>query len=269
MKTLWLCADDYAQNSEISAGIRDLYMMQHLNAVSCMTNMPLWSEEGEKLTRLHDEGYIGLHLNFTMGSPLSALWQKHYGRTFRSLSWVMIHRLSLEVIQAECEAQFLAFCDVMGRRPDFIDGHQHVHQFPQVAQALLPVLDMNHFQGWVRVSAHPQWQKIASIKAAVLALWGGFRLRKQLNACGVTCNTSFSGTYPFQYASRYRHYFKSFLADTLDGGLIMCHPGLPSKDPADPLFASRHHEYSYLSSDAFLTDLKHYGIVLKIKGAKI
>ncbi len=266
MKAFWLCADDYAQNAEISAGIRDLYAMKRVNAISCMTNMPLWAEEGCKLVDLHDGGYVGLHLNLTQGDALSSAWQKKYGQTFRSLGWVMTHRLSRDVLRAECQAQLTAFCQVMGRMPDFVDGHQHVHQFPQIADVMMSLLDVNQFRGMLRVSANPEWQKIFSLKGAVIALWGGWRLRRLLNTRSIACNTSFSGIYAFSDAQHYSDYFKSFLAHTVDQGLIMCHPGHPSLDKTDPLQHSRYHEYLYLSSDIFLSDLKQYGMVLKQKG---
>lgn len=267
MKAFWLCADDYAQNAEISAGIRDLYAMKRVNAVSCMTNMPLWPEEGRKLAELYQDGYVGLHLNLTQGDALSSVWQQKYGKAFRSLPWVMTHRLSQDVLRAECQAQLTAFCQVMGRMPDFVDGHQHVHQFPQIADVILPLLDVSQFRGMIRVSVHPEWRKIFSLKAAVIALWGGWRLRRLLNVRRIACNTSFSGVYGFRDASHYSDYFKAFLAHTLDQGLIMCHPGYQSLDKTDPLQNSRHHEYLYLSSDMFLNDLTQYGMVLKQKRA--
>ena len=36
--------------------------------------------------------------------------------------------------RAEMRAQFKAFVKAFGRPPDFVDGHQHVHLFPQVRQ---------------------------------------------------------------------------------------------------------------------------------------
>src|SRR3546814_20597197 len=40
----------------------------------------------------------------------------------------------------------------MGRAPDFVDGHQHVHQFPQIRAALLNELERRYASGrpWLR-----------------------------------------------------------------------------------------------------------------------
>lgn len=264
MKELWLCADDYAQNADISAGIRDLYTQQHINAISCMTNMPLWSKEGQELVTLHDQGYLGLHLNFTEGYALSEAWRSRYGQKFHPLWWMIVHRLDCNIVLEECIAQLEAFHQIIGRMPDFIDGHQHVHQFPCIADMLLPLLVKERFQGIVRVSAHERrWA--FSLKSMVIAILGGRRLRRLLKEQGIACNTSFAGIYSFGNAPDYRDYFKSFLTHSVDQGLIMCHPGRVSTDHADPLHAFRHHELVYLQSDVLLTDLQQHDFVLKRK----
>ena len=47
-------------------------------------------------------------------------------------------------------AQFEAFADAFGRPPDFVDGHQHVHLFPQVRHAALEAASWMAPQAWVR-----------------------------------------------------------------------------------------------------------------------
>ena len=43
----------------------------------------------------------------------------------------------------EVRAQFEAFADAFGRPPDFVDGHQHVHLFPQVREAVLETRELD------------------------------------------------------------------------------------------------------------------------------
>ena len=50
----------------------------------------------------------------------------------------------------EFRAQFEAFADAFGRPPDFVDGHQHVHLFPQVRQAALETASWIAPHAWVR-----------------------------------------------------------------------------------------------------------------------
>lgn len=265
MKHLWLCADDYAQNSEISKGIRTLYALGHVNAVSCMTNTSFWPEEAQKLKALDGDGVVGLHLNLTHGRPLSEVWRARYGDAFHEVSWLLLKRIDVDVLRAECWAQWLAFQNEMGMPPDFVDGHRHVHQFPQVADVLLEILTTIHFQGLIRVSVHPQWWKIRGLKSIALAFLGGWRLRHLLCAKGFSCNTSFSGAYSFRNAPDYRQYFNLFLAQSLDEGLIMCHPGAHSMDKTDPLRNTRPYELSYFTSENFKADLASHGFTLKKK----
>ncbi len=56
-------------------------------------------------------------------------------------------------MRAEIEAQIDAFEQATGRRPDFIDGHQHVHGLPGVRKALIAVLAARYAKGtqpWLR-----------------------------------------------------------------------------------------------------------------------
>ena len=50
----------------------------------------------------------------------------------------------------EIATQLRAFIDTFGRPPDFLDGHQHVHLFPQVRDAFLKVVAQGAPDAWVR-----------------------------------------------------------------------------------------------------------------------
>jgi chitin disaccharide deacetylase len=51
-----------------------------------------------------------------------------------------LHLLRREKLEGEISSQLQAFITAFGRLPDFIDGHQHVHLFPQIREALLSVV---------------------------------------------------------------------------------------------------------------------------------
>ena len=84
-KQLILCADDFAQNEDISEGILSLMRTKRINATSCVVNSPCWPEQSEALHAFKSSHFIGLHLNLTMGQPLSAVWRKHEGEVFQRL----------------------------------------------------------------------------------------------------------------------------------------------------------------------------------------
>jgi predicted glycoside hydrolase/deacetylase ChbG (UPF0249 family) len=269
MKNLILCADDYAQNDEISKGIRMAYEAGRINAISCLTNMPGWAKEGAALLKMRSKGLLGLHLNFTFGHALSSEWKMQYEETFQSLPRLIFlnyfRQLDPAIIVAECSAQLNAFRDVVGRSPDFVDGHQHVHQLPVMRQALLTLFSEEHLQAFVRVSAHHRGfirTTISALKVLMIAHLGGVSLRRELKQAHIPMNTSFSGVYSFRQSAQYRQFFKQFLAESDHHGLVMCHPGLLSNDKTDPLYASRHDELRYFMSDEFSSDLRAYGFEL-------
>ena len=48
--------------------------------------------------------------------------------------------LNRELITQCIEEQWDLFVSVLGKQPDFIDGHQHIHQFPFIRDILLQLL---------------------------------------------------------------------------------------------------------------------------------
>lgn len=293
-KHIIICADDFAQNEDISDGILSLMQMRRINATSCLVNTVHWSDASELLHPLKTTHFIGLHLNLTFGQPLSAMWRKHEGEQFPDLSHLLmrcyLNRLDESVVAAEIQAQLDVFTHRMHIYPDFIDGHQHVHQLPIVRRALLAVhrqkmghveredmlrseqgdlssIDdtvghdttffrstMNGWQDYFCVTGFP--------KVQALALLGGKHFSQCLKRDILPTNNGFFGVYPFKKSIQYRRYFLRFLEKIKDGGLIMCHPGNVSLDVHDPLQHHRSHELDYLMSHDFLDDLDKYGVFL-------
>ncbi len=276
-KNLTLCADDYGQNIAISEGIVTLVERRRINAVSCMVNGEYWGETYPMLRQLNPKPFIGLHLNFTYGAPLSYAWKKQYGLHFPSLTRLIskayLRRLNPEIVTSEIRAQFDVFTQDLNLRPDFIDGHQHVHQLPVIRDALLAVCaqaNTNPKQGSTEFRKTVQdWRDFllrdGFPKRQLITLLGGFAFRNRLIRQSIPSNTSFSGIYHFKHAKNYRRYFNQFLAQSQDGGLIMCHPGNPSDDKQDPQYLCRHHELNYFMSNDYLLDLKNHAVELEFK----
>jgi predicted glycoside hydrolase/deacetylase ChbG (UPF0249 family) len=262
MKELILCADDYSQNLAISEGILLLGEQKRINALSCLVTSPLWQEMHQELPRVASTAYIGLHCNLTHGKALSDLWQRRYGHYFSDLSTLVkrcyFGQLDRQVVAAEIDAQIDAFTYARGVYPDFIDGHQHIHQFPIIRDVLLTrharhqanVFFRNTSNGWSDLMA-----VVGFPKRQLITLLGGMTFKKQLIERGIPTNSSFAGIYPFRNVRQYRNYFRQFLAKSKHNGLIMCHPGLVTKDETDPLNPSRWQELHYFMSDMFLSDL--------------
>lgn len=265
---LILCADDYAQNADISAGILALAKQGRINAVSCLATMPAWPELQQELTA---DAYIGLHFNLTLGEPLSQAWRGRYGERFGSLADLLkicySGRMDRQVIEAEIHAQLDAFSTARGCLPAFIDGHQHVHQLPVIRDAWLSWYAEHKPALFFRNTSNGVVDCLSTggfPKRQAIALLGGMTFRRRLLQQSVPANTRFAGIYDFSQAAQYRDYFKGFLKITGNTGLIMCHPGLASQDETDPLSPYRCQELNYLSSDAFLQDLAEAGCRLLV-----
>jgi predicted glycoside hydrolase/deacetylase ChbG (UPF0249 family) len=125
-----VCADDYAQNEAVSKGILQLLEKKKIHATSCLVTTQYWPEHAVWLKK-NKHAKVGLHLNLTEGEGfmgLNALLIKSHLRL-----------LNKTKLKAQITAQLEAFAQHMGREPDYIDGHQHVHHLPQVRDALMDV----------------------------------------------------------------------------------------------------------------------------------
>lgn len=241
-KKIILCADDYGQNDAISDAIVKLIAKQRLSATSCMTTSEYWSENAKKLLPYVDQIDIGLHFNLTDTTSLPKLILAAY-----------LRRLNQKTIEQEFNRQLDNFVAAMSRLPDFIDGHQHVHQLPIIRDAILNVYRQRLRQGNVYIRCINLKNKF-SAKKLIIYLLGSAALKKRLQQLSIPHNQYFSGIYDFSNATHYAKIFPEFLKEVDDGGLIMCHPGLESDDVKDEIAYGRKFEYEYFMSDKFVED---------------
>lgn len=261
MKSIVLCADDYGLNPRVSEGIIELIAHQRLSATSCMTNSIYWQAAAKALKPFRNQIDIGLHFNLTEGSYLSS------GHTQTALPALLtkaiLKQLDFQTIVVELQHQLDAFENTLQMPPDFIDGHQHIHHFPVIREALLFVYQQRFPQHmpYIRISANSHAKKRfnhkTGLKTAAISLTGAQKLRKKLDDLQIPYNHGFSGIYNFKKANNYRHYFQQFLTEIATGGLIMCHPGLYSESYPDLLKNSRPQEWQYFMSPAFIEDCQN------------
>ena len=271
--TLTLCADDYGLAPGIGRAIRALIEAGRLQATGCMTGSPHWPDEAVLLKPLEGKAQFGVHLTLTDQHPLGPMPKLAPQGTLPSVGCMVkravTHRLDRAEIAAELERQVEAFEAAMGRPPDFLDGHHHVHQLPIVRDV---VMDLWHRRlrstgGWVRSC----WENplaimargVDPLRASIIALLG-LRLRWMLKAAGVPHNRSFRGVYDFSGAVAYGELFRRFTDCPAPRTLVMCHPG--EVDDAlracEWLTGQREVEYRFLASDDCQTSLAQRGIRL-------
>ena len=145
-RRIWLCADDYGISPGVNAAIRDLIARRRINATSVMAVAPsLHRLEATALSALNDDARVaavGLHLTLTGPfRPLSKSFAPLRDGAFlplgATLSAAVLHRFNHDMLVDEFMSQLRMFVHSLGRPPDFIDGHQHVHLFPQIREAVV------------------------------------------------------------------------------------------------------------------------------------
>jgi chitin disaccharide deacetylase len=278
---IWLVADDYGISPAVSAAIRDLILRGRINATSVMTPAPSFSTA--EAARLLDvagllpggsnqiHAAIGLHLTLTAPfSPLTRGFAPLRNGAFPPLAGMagraLARLLDPALLEAEILAQFAAFQNAFGRAPDYVDGHQHIHVFPQIGESLLRAVKKAAPQAWVRQCGRAPTapKSLSDPKGHILDALSG-RFRRLAQAQGVRTNPAFAGTYSFKPGAVFATLFPRFLDGLPDGGLIMCHPGKVDDEliRLDPVTTLRECEYAYFLGQDFPRVLAERGYVLE------
>ena len=273
-RRIWLCADDYGLSPGVSTAIRDLVTRGRLNATSALVAAPTFSRsEAIALGALNSAARrvaIGLHLTLTAPfRPLSSKFKPVSTGSFLPLPamfcYGMLRRFDPQTLAAEITLQIQAFQDSFGRPPDFVDGHHHVHLFPQIGAALLDVVKATAPGAWVRQCGRmaPLGARLSDRKGLFLDLLS-YQFRRRAAARGVRSNPGFAGAYDFADETNFAAVFPRFLEGLPDGGVVMCHPGFVDAElqRLDPLTTLREQEYAYFAGDAFPAVLASQGFAL-------
>jgi predicted glycoside hydrolase/deacetylase ChbG (UPF0249 family) len=240
---IFVCADDYAIAPGVSRAIRRLASAGRIDATSCMATSSFWPEEGAALRALAAPVEAGLHLTFTgIDRPtLGALAMRAFAG-----------RLDGAEIAAEIDRQLDAFERVWGRPPDFIDGHQHVHQFPAIRSVVLALWDrrLDRTRTWLRVTDSRIGAVLrvgaAPVKALAIAALGR-AMHRAARKAGIRTNDGFAGVYDFSARIPYPILFARMAAEARGRTVVMCHPGEvdDALRAADPLVDMRAVECAY------------------------
>lgn len=266
MRPVWVTADDYALAPALSAAIRELVGDGRLSGTSAMTTFAEWPDEAVHLRPLLDDGVVGVHLTLTDHAPLGPCPRLAPDGSFPSFptlardAW--LGRLSLAEIEAELTRQVERLRDVLGRPPDFLDGHHHVHQLPGVRDVVV-ALARTHLgpAGWVRTCADSTTSVLArggDVGRGLLFATAGAGLARRLTRAGVPTNPTFAGVYGFTDAPPFPDRMATFLQRHRAGGAVMVHPGRVDDTlrERDSLTTPREVEADHLASAAFVAQLQ-------------
>jgi predicted glycoside hydrolase/deacetylase ChbG (UPF0249 family) len=235
-----LCADDFGISASVSTGIAELAASRRVSAASAIVTLPNWQREGQRLASLRNRIAIGLHVNLTLGAPLTPAHDLAPSGTFSTVATLIKRCLTLRPPDArevtlEVQRQVDRFEQVTGYAPDFIDGHQHVHILPGIRHAFLDAIQ-SVFPGRQPLIRNPGDGLLPIIlrngaigKAVTVAtLAAGFG--SAVRTLGFPTNRGFSGFSAFDPAIPYAAELESYFRCTGHCHMIMCHPGYVDRE---------------------------------------
>ncbi|MDB5872911.1 MAG: YdjC family protein [Ramlibacter sp.] len=248
-KRIAVCVDDFGLHAGVNEAVLRLAAQQRITATSCLVGAPQWPERAALLKSLPPGRVdVGLHLDLTeypvtpaVGWPLPVLMTRSCARL-----------LDRATLRAEIDAQLARFERELGRAPDYVDGHQHVHQFPVVRDVLLAALLERYPQQrpWLRRTRQPAGLA-GGFKPWLIERLGCKALGRLAHLHGYPQNESLLGVYDFKGdAARYLALLAAWIETAQDGDLLMCHAGLAAAAD-DPIGPARRNEYEVLSGAAF------------------
>lgn len=267
-----MCADDFGLSAGVDDGILALAEGGRISATGTMPTGPAFAADAPRLRAVADHLDVGLHFALTDLAPISPIASLDPAGHPATLRQVLIRALSGRIdyreITAEIGRQVDRFRAAIGRDPDFVDGHQHVHVLPGVRRGLFEAFDrgiLDARRTWVRDCREPTRRILARgvepAKAAFIALLSS-GVAAAAGRRGITVNDGFGGITAFRPEAVAATYPR-FLTGLGRRPLVMCHPARPEApaDPSDPIDRARRAEFAYFSGEAFARDLDAAGLV--------
>lgn len=258
-----ICADDFGMAPAVDAAVLELAQARRLSGTSCLVDGASFRQSAPALRQTHLQK--GLHLNFTEFGSRPGVYAMPLKQVILTS---LLHRLDSARVKASIARQCDEFEQALGQGPDYIDGHQHVHQLPMIREALLEEMERRYGgrMPWLRYTGAQRLGSAFSVgerfKARVIASLGADALASLAAAKGVTLNAGFTGVYDFKGGqARYARLMQAWLAAMLHGDSLMCHPALEAL-AGDPLGAQRLAEYQVLSGPDMARWLDQYSLCI-------
>lgn len=253
-KKLLINADDFAQSEAIDAAIINLANRKIISSTSALVLSPRWPQSAKLLANLPIQ--VGLHLDLT--SDFTKPFDCHY-QLPKLIFLAYSRQLNIQALQKAIELQWNAFVNALGRPPDFIDGHQHIHQLPMVRDALFSIIVKKSWglqpKNWLR-SCHTRHYR--GLKASIISLLGAQSFRQKAQQLAINTNSDFAGAYHFDANANLKEIWANWLSN-LHGQnpVIMCHVATDAEleaadNNSDTIYNARVNEYKWLMSDDFI-----------------
>ncbi|MDQ2780657.1 MAG: ChbG/HpnK family deacetylase [Pseudomonadota bacterium] len=268
-RAICIAVDDYGLHEGINQAALLLAAAGRVHAIGCMVGAAAWPQGSRALVDLarhhqHADGVdLGLHLDLTE-SPCGCLERRPLWRLIFDC-WS--GRIDRPLLRAEIRRQLDAFEQAVGRPPDYVDGHQHVHQFPVVRAELIDEL-CSRYPGrrpWLRSTVRPALTKgpAFGVKSWLIGALGAAEMTKAARLRALGHNRRLLGVHAFSDGPDiFAAHFRDWLSVAATADLLMCHPSLPFNG-VDPILEARLAEFKVLSGETFERWLIDADIVLR------
>ncbi len=248
--------------SGVDEGIVELARLGRLSATSCLVDAPAFAQSAMAVTGLAID--LGLHLNFTESLGSSGLFLPHG----KLVALAYTNRLDPSRVRKQIDHQLDLFERHVGRIPDFVDGHLHVHQLPVIRNALVGALVQRYpdAKPWLRSTRPGELDAglpfMQRFKPRVIAALGAGPLLTLASQAHFNFNRGFLGVYDFERLHPpYPILLEAWLRHATPGMLLMTHP---AKCFAQSVAFGRDRveEYRTLRGDLFAGLLEKYHLTV-------
>ena len=276
--------DDLGLSTAVNDAVIHLAELGRIGASSYMVGGTITASDINQLKNFNVD--VGLHLDLTgifpsaLRGSLKSIIVASYLRRFNSMQVTDIIKQQLD-----------GFEDRFNHAPLFIDGHQHIHQFPIIRHCLIKELT-NRYSNEISkgaLSARVTTPLIKDLKSWIIYALGGYGWRQSCEHNHIKTNDKFGGVYGFnadnqKLALLWEQWLQSSprnvglstkpltlnstLSTTpvhLSPTLIMCHPAVPengSNNWQDEIKAAREIEFNWMTSHEFEDLLHKYNVKL-------
>lgn len=184
--------DDLGLSSAVNQAVIHLAERGRIGASSYMVGGQVSTDDIRKLAELNVD--IGLHLDLT-GIFSSSL----QGSLKSIIAASYLGRLKPDQVTDVIKQQLDAFEDTFDRAPVFIDGHQHVHQFPIIRDCLIHEISTRYQDkdSLSSISARVTTPLVNDLKSWIIYELGGKAWQKICHTNNIITNNKFGGIYGF------------------------------------------------------------------------
>lgn len=271
-KAVVLIADDFALSGGVTEGIGELVGLGRLTGAGAMMIGADMRRAARVAASFAGRAELGLHLTLTDHRPLGVHARLAPSGRMPSINRLLVDshigRLPRREVATELGYQLDRFETTFGRAPDFLDGHQHCHLLPGIAEAVVGLFEtgrLDRRRTWVRSVREPiarlRQRGVAVGKAAFLSALSR-RLHRLCIRAGVITNQGFGGVYDFGVDPPFAERFGRFLWSLGPCPLVMVHPGHVDDElrALDPVTDQRARELSFLAGPECAAAFRRAGV---------